>query len=78
MSPPLGLRALPYRKIARRLRDFGFHPAGQKGSHVRFLHADGRVVHVPHHSREDLSKGLILALIHQAGIDPDEFLAVFR
>lgn len=78
MAPPLGLRALPYRKVARRLKDLGFVPDGQRGSHVRFSHPDGRFVHVPHHAREELGKGLILAMIHQAGIDPDEFLEAFR
>jgi predicted RNA binding protein YcfA (HicA-like mRNA interferase family) len=75
---PQGLRPLPYRKMARRLKDFGFRPERQRGSHVTFLHPDGRMVNVPHHAREELSKGFVLALIHQAGIDPDEFLAAFR
>lgn len=49
--PPKGLRPLPYRKVARRLRDFGFEPLSQEGSHVRFRHPDGRQAIVPRHVR---------------------------
>lgn len=49
--PPKGLRPLPYRKVARRLRDFGFEPVSQEGSHVRFRHPDGRQAIVPRHVR---------------------------
>ncbi|MEA3202438.1 MAG: hypothetical protein QOI63_104 [Thermoplasmata archaeon] len=78
MSPPLGLRPLPYRKVARRLAEFGFLPAGQTGSHVRFLHPDGRMTVVPRHDREDLHRGILSRIIKQAGIDADVFSEKFR
>jgi predicted RNA binding protein YcfA (HicA-like mRNA interferase family) len=69
---------LPYRKVARRLRDFGFRPASQTGSHVHFVHPDGRHAVVPHHAREDIGRGLLFTIIKDARIDPDDFLAAFR
>lgn len=76
--PPLGLRPLPYRKVARRLADFGFAPVRQVGSHVKFRHADGRQTVVPHHSREEIGRGLLLDVVKEAGIDPEEFFRAFR
>jgi predicted RNA binding protein YcfA (HicA-like mRNA interferase family) len=76
--PPLGLRPLPYRKVVRRLADFGFHPVSQQGSHVKLRHPDGRQAIVPHHARKDLGRGLLRTIVRDAGIDPDEFFAAFR
>lgn len=74
MTPP-GLRPLPYRKVARRLQEFGFVPVSQAGSHVKFRHPDGRRTVVPHHSREDIGRGILASVVKEAGIDLDEFLA---
>lgn len=75
---PLGLRPLPYRKVARRLADFGFRPVSQSGSHVKFRHPDGRQAIVPHHARRELGVGLLRTIVKDSGIDPDEFFAAFR
>lgn len=76
--PPLGLRPLPYRKVARRLADFGFMPVRQKGSHVRFEHQDGRATDVPFHAREELDRWLLMKIVKAAKLDPDEFFEPFR
>lgn len=78
MSPPIGLRPLPYRKVARRLADFGFVPVSQVGGHVKFRHADGRRTVVPFHAREDIGRGLLLDIVKEARIDADEFFGAFR
>ncbi len=75
---PLGLRPLPYRKVARRLADFGFRRVSQQGSHVKFRHADGRQAIVPHHARAEIGRGLLATIVKDAGIDPDDFFAAFR
>ncbi len=69
---------MPYRKVARRLAEFGFAPVGQTGSHVRFAHSDGRSVVVPHHAREELDRWLLMKIVKAAKIDADEFFAAFR
>lgn len=78
MAPPLGLRPLPFRKVVRRLADFGFVPIGQRGSHVQFQHADGRHITVPHHAIRDLQRGLLMRICRQGRIDPNEFFKAFR
>ena len=76
--PPEGLRPLPYRKVARRLADFGFRPASQRGSHVRFIHLDGRSTVVPFHARSELDRWLLMKVVKAAKIDPDAFFAPFK
>ena len=75
---PLGLRPLPYRKVARRLAEFGFVPIGQSGSHVRFAHPDGRSTVVPFHARDDLDRWLLMKIVKAARLDPEDFFAAFR
>ncbi|MEK6975743.1 MAG: type II toxin-antitoxin system HicA family toxin [Candidatus Thermoplasmatota archaeon] len=43
---------LPYRKVKRALLRLGFRIDRQVGSHVIFVHSDGRLLSVPHHARE--------------------------
>jgi predicted RNA binding protein YcfA (HicA-like mRNA interferase family) len=52
---------------------FGFVPTSQRGSHVRFTHADGRSTVVPHHARDDLDRWLLLKVVKAAGIDAGSF-----
>ena len=78
MPPPQGLRPLPYRKVAKRLRQLGFQPVSQEGSHVKFRHEDGRRTSVPHHAREEIDRNLLKRIVSQGEIDPDEFFAAFR
>lgn len=74
---PSGLRPLPYRKVRRRLAELGFAPIRQSGSHVLFARADGRRTAVPRHDRGEVGRGLLLEILRQARLDPDEFLAGF-
>ncbi|MHB8605027.1 MAG: type II toxin-antitoxin system HicA family toxin [Thermoplasmatota archaeon] len=69
------LRPLPFRKIASALERLGFRPVRQRGSHVIFMHADGRVAVVPRHDREDIGRGFLRGILKDARIDLDEFLA---
>ncbi|MHB1260241.1 MAG: type II toxin-antitoxin system HicA family toxin [Thermoplasmatota archaeon] len=64
--------------MARRLADFGFRPLSQHGSHVKFGHPDGRLAIVAHHASRDLGRGVLMEILRQADIDPDEFFAKFR
>ncbi len=67
---------MPYRKVARRLAEFaefGFVPGGQRGSHVRFGHADGRSTVVPFHAGEDIDRWLLMKIVKAARIDPEDF-----
>ena len=43
-SPPL-----PARRVIKALQKLGFEVVGQRGSHVKLRHDDGRMVVVPDH-----------------------------
>lgn len=66
---------LPYRKVERALRKHGFVAVRQTGSHVRFVHADGRSTTVPRHGREDLGPGILRLILRDCQLSWPEFLA---
>jgi predicted RNA binding protein YcfA (HicA-like mRNA interferase family) len=70
------LSGFKYREVARKLRAFGFaldRPG--PGSHEVWRNAaTGRKVTLPHHTR-DLAEGTLRAILREAGINPDAFLA---
>jgi len=57
-------------KILERL---GFEKVYGKGSHIRFIHPDGRKTVVPVHGNEDLGKGLLLEILKQIKITKEEY-----
>jgi len=71
------LPALTARDVIRALERAGFSEARMSGSHVRLIHASdpARKVTVPVHSG-DLKRGTLRAIIVQAGMTVEEFLAL--
>jgi len=51
-----------------------FQVIGQKGSHVRMRHADGRVVTVPVHAGRDIGRGLLRKILRDAELTHEAFL----
>ncbi|HVM46333.1 MAG TPA: type II toxin-antitoxin system HicA family toxin [Candidatus Thermoplasmatota archaeon] len=68
------LRPLPYRRVARVLRRLGFVEVRQRGSHVIFQHADGRITVVPHHAGEDIGVGLLRQIVRDARVSTEAFV----
>ncbi len=62
------------REVIRFLEGLGFRQSRQKGSHKFFRHPDGRTVVVPDHKGEDLGRGILAKILHDAGVKPAEFL----
>jgi predicted RNA binding protein YcfA (HicA-like mRNA interferase family) len=54
-----GLPMLTAREVIRALERAGFQVQRQTGSHARLRHTDGRVVTVPIHARQGISRGLL-------------------
>ena len=54
---------VPFRFLISRLRQLGFEAVRQKGSHIRFVHPDGRKTTVPDHGHKDVPKGLLMKII---------------
>ena len=46
----------------------GFYKTRQKGSHIRYVHDDGRKTTVPNHGGQDVPKGLLIKIIKQEHI----------
>jgi len=68
------LSNIPYRKVRRALVRLGFRELRQRGSHVWFVHPDGRGTSLPHHADEPVGPGLLRQVLHDIHVEPDEFL----
>jgi predicted RNA binding protein YcfA (HicA-like mRNA interferase family) len=66
------LPILSGRKVIRALEQIGFEVIRQKGSHVRLKHEDGRVVTVPVHAGQDISRGLLRKILRDAELTPQK------
>lgn len=70
----LKLSPVKAEKVIEVLEESGFSFARQKGSHVILQHPDGRSIVIPDHQREELGRGVLRAIIRQAGLTREEFL----
>ena len=63
-------------EFVRIMRNIGFIWDYTQGSHMILLHADGRRLSIPRH--RELGRGLLRALIKDAGLTRDEFWELYR
>ena len=61
-------------KVIYVLEESGFSVGQQKGSHIILKDQDGRSVVIPDHPGEELGRGILRAIIRQAGLTREEFL----
>ncbi|HIH74467.1 MAG TPA: type II toxin-antitoxin system HicA family toxin [Methanosarcina sp.] len=68
-------RLLPVsgRNMCKILEMLGFQKVHQVGSHVRYVHPDGRKTVVPVHGNEDLGTGLIKEILKQSRISREMY-----
>lgn len=59
--------------VIRVLRREGFSQVGQKGSHQKWRHADGRQVIVADHGNKPIPIGTLESIIEGAKLEVDEF-----
>lgn len=69
-----GLPTLSGRAVTQALERAGFDVTGQRGSHVKLRHPDGRVVIVPLH--RELAPGTLRSILRQARMTLDELQAL--
>ena len=60
-------------EVTRVLRRHGFALVGQKGSHQKWRHANGRQVIVASHGSKPIPIGTLKSIIDGSGIDVEEF-----
>jgi predicted RNA binding protein YcfA (HicA-like mRNA interferase family) len=68
------LPILRAQEVIGALEKAGFQVIGQKGSHVRMRHADGRVVTVPVHAGRYIGRGLLRKILRDAELTHEAFL----
>lgn len=68
------LPAISFADLKKRLEELGFRALRQKGSHIRYVHPDGRKTTIPDHGSRDVPKGLLVKIIrYDIGIDVEMF-----
>jgi len=66
--------SISFNDLKRRVFSLGFEAVRQKGSHIRFVHPDGRKTVVPDHGSKDVPRGLLLKIIKiDLSMDPADF-----
>jgi predicted RNA binding protein YcfA (HicA-like mRNA interferase family) len=68
------LPALNADEVIRKLRRAGFEVDHITGAHYIMRHPDGRQTVVPYHGGRDIKRGVLRAIIRQAGLTVGEFL----
>jgi predicted RNA binding protein YcfA (HicA-like mRNA interferase family) len=54
---------ISFRILIQKVKRLGFEPVRQKGSHIRFVHPDGRKTTIPDHGNQDVPYGLLVKII---------------
>jgi predicted RNA binding protein YcfA (HicA-like mRNA interferase family) len=54
---------LSFRELAKKVKNLGFEKVRQRGSHVRFVHPDGRKTTIPDHGSKSVPRGLLFKII---------------
>lgn len=54
---------MTFKNLIRKIQKLGFQQVRQKGSHIRFVHPDGRKTTIPDHGDKDVPKGLLSKII---------------
>ena len=54
---------LSFRDLIKRVTKLGFKKVRQKGSHIRFVHSDGRKTTIPDHGNKDVPHGLFIKIV---------------
>jgi predicted RNA binding protein YcfA (HicA-like mRNA interferase family) len=68
-----GLPVCSAKDIIRVLRRHGFAKVGQKGSHQKWRHPDGRQVIVADHGNKPIPIGTLKSILEGAKLGADEF-----
>lgn len=66
------------RDLLRVLQKAGFVAQRQRGSHIRLVHPDGRIVSMPMHAGQDIGRGLLRKILRDADLSVEEFLELLR
>jgi len=54
---------ISFQQLIKKVAALGFQKIRQKGSHIRFVHPDGRKTTIPDHGKKDVPQGLLMKII---------------
>ncbi|MBN1763563.1 MAG: type II toxin-antitoxin system HicA family toxin [Methanomicrobia archaeon] len=72
------IKPLPAKTVIKALEKRGFKQLRQKGSHLFMRHPDGRTTLITVHTGEDIGKGMIRKIIHDAKLTREEWLELLE
>jgi predicted RNA binding protein YcfA (HicA-like mRNA interferase family) len=65
---------ISFRVLIKKVMQLGFEAVRQKGSHIRFVHPDGRKTTIPDHGSKDVPHGLLIKIIrYDLEMDLEDF-----
>ena len=65
---------ISFQELIKRVEELGFYRVRQKGSHIRYVHPDGRKTTIPDHGHKDVPKGLLNKIIrYDLEMEPSDF-----
>lgn len=68
------LPTLKPREVVRILKKIGFTETRKTGSHLILVNKESRkIIPIPIH-KKDMKRGLLISIVKQAGLGPEEFL----
>ncbi|MCX7095382.1 MAG: type II toxin-antitoxin system HicA family toxin [Methylobacter sp.] len=69
------LPTITFTQLCKIVEKMEFNKTRQKGSHIRYVHIDGRKTTIPDHGGQDVPKGLLIKIIKQdLNISVDDFV----
>ena len=61
------------KKLCKILENLGFQKVYGKGSHIRYIHPDGRRTVVPVHANEEIGTSLLNEILKQIKLSREEY-----
>jgi predicted RNA binding protein YcfA (HicA-like mRNA interferase family) len=66
-------KSISFKQFIKAVEKLGFVKIRQAGSHIRFIHPDGRKTTIPDHGSMDVPKGLLVKIVkHELQISMNE------
>lgn len=66
-------RVLKFKQIVKALNLLGYFEERQKGSHIIFKHANGKITVVPKHSNKEVMAGTVGKICKDIDVSFDDF-----
>ncbi|ODS39319.1 MAG: hypothetical protein A7316_05850 [Candidatus Altiarchaeales archaeon WOR_SM1_86-2] len=63
------------KRLEKKIKKPGFEPVRQKGSHVFYLHSDGRTTSIPFHGNQEIGP-VLLEILKEIELTREEFKSI--